>query len=187
MPLGSGSLEKAYSQTSRALENQGKRARHSTTNERLAEQISKHQGAYIKRACASSWICSQAHSHAKESFHDPLRVCALSLKRLTHYNMSRQIQIWMFDLILKNQNWPGIQHLNYSTLNSPFCIHLISFLSRTLDLILSFLSLWIYLSCRDESAADQPNNLAEGLPPLYWTKIGLYYEARITVYNWNMG
>jgi len=51
------------------------------------------------------------------------------------------------------------------------------FLSRILDLFPFFLSLWIHLwladlmhlfvTGRDQSAADQPNNLAVGHPPLY--------------------
>jgi hypothetical protein len=53
---------------------------------------------------------------------------------------------------------------------------MISFLSRTIDFFFFFLSLWIYgphvtimdlfVAGRDQSAADQPNNLAEGHPPL---------------------
>ena len=56
---------------------------------------------------------------------------------------------------------------------NPFCcnrsttnLFMISFLSRTLDFFSFFLSKWIYVAGRDQSAADQPNNLAEGHPSL---------------------
>jgi len=45
---------------------------------------------------------------------------------------------------------------------------MISFLSRTIDffLFLSELLMDLFVADRDQSAADQPNNLAEGHPPL---------------------
>jgi hypothetical protein len=41
---------------------------------------------------------------------------------------------------------------------------MISFLSTTIDFFFFFLDLFV--AGRDQSAADQPNNLAEGHPPL---------------------
>ena len=45
---------------------------------------------------------------------------------------------------------------------------MISFLSRTLYIPFLFLSelMDLFVAGRDQSAADQPNNLAEGHPPL---------------------
>jgi hypothetical protein len=47
---------------------------------------------------------------------------------------------------------------------------MISFLSRTIDFFFFFLSsaelMDLFVAGRDQSAADQPNNLAEGHPPL---------------------
>ena len=44
---------------------------------------------------------------------------------------------------------------------------MISFLSRTIDFFLFLLKLMdLFAAGRDQSAADQPNNLAEGPPPL---------------------
>ena len=44
---------------------------------------------------------------------------------------------------------------------------MISFLSRTIDFFLFIYELMdLFVAGRDQSAADQPNNLAEGHPPL---------------------
>jgi len=55
---------------------------------------------------------------------------------------------------------------------NPFCcnrsttnLFMISFLSRTIDFFLSEL-MDVFMAGRDQSAADQPNYLAEGHPPL---------------------
>ena len=44
---------------------------------------------------------------------------------------------------------------------------MISFLSRTIDFFIFLSELMdLFVAGRDQSAADQPNNLAEGHPPL---------------------
>ena len=55
----------------------------------------------------------------------------------------------------------------------PFCcnrsttnLFMISFLSRTIDFLFLFELMDLFVAGRDQSAADQPNNLAEGHPPL---------------------
>ena len=65
--------------------------------------------------------------------------------------------------LLRTFQQPNLFCCNRSTTN----LFMISFLSRTTDfLFLSGLIMDFFVAGRDQSAADQPNNLAEGHPPL---------------------